>query len=222
MFALFLIIIFSLSDAITSTNNEYYLSNRSARDKYYANDYYTPMNNNHNHHHHSNVISPNGNNQIINNTMNNTNKFINNNALDNRPSNSHDASNGAISLINNIFSIYKPKKYSPLSCRSGAVAKTQKMSISKSMNVPSTVRPLGAPYNDFLTSLKRPLTIAPSCFTTQKRNWSIPSSGSVDQAHFKIIPEKTGLKISPLYRFGYEDDSKLRLKCTARPLLFPI
>lgn len=209
-------------ESITSTNNEYFLLNRSARDRYYD-EYYIPMNNNHHFHHHSNVIGPNGNNQI-NNTINNTNKFINNNVVDDRPSNSHDASNGAISLINNIFSIYKPKKYSPLSCRSGVVTSTQKIStgISKSMNVPSTVRPLGAPYNDFLTSMKRPLTIAPSCFKTQKRTWSIPSSASVDQAHFKIIPEKTGLKISPLYRFGYEDDSKLRLKCTARPLLFPI
>lgn len=164
------------------------------------------------HHHHINDMDLPDNNKIYNNN--------NNNDAMNGGNNTHV--NGAISLINNIFSIYKPRKYSPVSsCRTAAA--NQKMgSITKCMNVPSTVRPLGAPYNDFLTSMKRPLTITSSCFTTQKRNWNVPSSASVDQAHFKIIPEKTGLKISPLYRFGYEDDSKLRLKCTARPLLFPL
>lgn len=148
------------------------------------------------------------------NNINSNGKIINedtqhDNHIDQVPNN-----NGTISLINNIFSIYKPRKYSPVNCR---VA-----SQGKNMNTSSTVRPLGAPCNDFLTSMKRPLTIAPSCFTTIKPTWSNPSSTVVDQPHFKIIPEKTGLKISPLYRFGYEDNSKLRLKCTARPLLFPL
>lgn len=210
-------------------NNDYL--NRNGRERFYDNclpsaEYYPSMINNNN----QNLISPNGNSAITKghhqiSTMDiEDNKIINNNnnldSLDD--ANTHmngQESNGAISLINNIFSIYKPRKYSPVSCR----AASQKVcGVTKCMNVPSTVRPLGAPYNDFLTSMKRPLTITPSCFTTQKRNWIVPSSASVDQAHFKIIPEKTGLKISPLYRFGYEDDSKLRLKCTARPLLFPL
>lgn len=210
--------------------NEYVLSNRNTRDCYYDNclsssEYYPAIGNNNN----QNLISPNGNSVInknhhqINSMDMDDNKIINNNntvdALDDGNAMNSQESNGAISLINNIFSIYKPRKYSPVSCRA---AGQKACGITKSMNVPSTVRPLGAPYNDFLTSMKRPLTITPSCFTTQKRNWVVPSSASVDQAHFKIIPEKTGLKISPLYRFGYEDDSKLRLKCTARPLLFPL
>lgn len=127
---------------------------------------------------------------------------------------------GAINLINNIFSIYKPRKYSPINCRS-TDSQMKPTQVTKIMNVPSTVRPLGAPYNDFITSMKRPLTISSSCFTS-KRPWTGPTP-SVDQPYFKIIPQKTGLKISPLYPFGFDDDDyKSRLKCTARPLLFPI
>lgn len=122
--------------------------------------------------------------------------------------------NPALSLINNIFSIYKPKKYAQENCRT----RTKPEPMTKSMNVSSTVRPLGAPYNDFMTSIKRPLTITPPRYNANRT-----FSATIDQPHFKIIPEKTGLKISPLYRFGYGiDDSKLRLKCTARPLLFPL
>lgn len=232
----------------SSQDNEFMLSNR--RERYYDNclsstsEFYPTASNSNN----QNIINPNGNsainkshhqinnmhldNKIINNNNSSTNKNNNNHTNDNNNINNMDPlddgnaninsqeSNGAISLINNIFSIYKPRKYSPVSCRAASQKST--CGITKSMNVPSTVRPLGAPYNDFLTSMKRPLTITPSCFTTQKRNWIMSPTASVDQAHFKIIPEKTGLKISPLYRFGYEDDSKLRLKCTARPLLFPL
>ncbi|XP_055319524.1 homeobox protein 2-like [Sitodiplosis mosellana] len=223
----------------SSQDNEYLLSNRSARARYYDNclsstsEFYPTISSNINNNNNQNVISPNGNRTIneghhqINNMHSDDNKINNNNNNNNNVDSLDDGnaninsqeSNGAISLINNIFSIYKPRKYSPVSCRA---ASQKACGITKSMNVPSTVRPLGAPYNDFLTSMKRPLTITPSCFTTQKRNWIMPPTASVDQAHFKIIPEKTGLKISPLYRFGYEDDSKLRLKCTARPLLFPL
>lgn len=118
----------------------------------------------------------------------------------------------AISLINNIFSIYKPKKYSPVNCHTAAVTAPpighMKSVQSKKMNVTSTIRPLGAPQNDFITSLKRPLLVQPS--------------PCIEQPHFKIIPQKTGLKISPLYRFDFDgDENKFRLKSTARPLLFP-
>lgn len=113
--------------------------------------------------------------------------------------------NSALSLINNIFSIYKPKKYSPLNCHSQQIG--VKPVQCKKMNVPSTIRPLGAPQNDFMTSLKRPLLVTPT--------------PCVEQPRFKIIPEKTGLKISPLYRFDFDDSPKVQLKSTARPLLFP-
>lgn len=196
---------------------------RNARERMYDNDYYSPepeceltngsiMSNNNHQYQYGNAISDG---KIIN---NNNNININNN-LDNSRCGPIQDTAASINLIDNIFSIYKPRKYSPVNCRPTNKHAT---STTKCMNVPSTVRPLGAPCNDFLTSMKRPLTIAPSCFTAQKRSWPIQPSASVDQAHFKIIPEKTGLKISPLYRFGYEDDSRLRLKCTARPLLFPL
>lgn len=130
------------------------------------------------------------------------------------------------SLISNIFSIYKPKKYSPLNCNTtlnqphytdedntnmnhnGSLANhsNKPFRASKKMNVASTVRPLGAPANDFITSLKRPLMVTPS--------------PCVEQPHFKIIPEKTGLKISPLYRFDYDNgERKFMLRSTARPLM---
>lgn len=132
------------------------------------------------------------------------------------------------SLISNIFSIYKPKKYSPLNCNSTlhpshftdddhnmnhnlnhSNHSSKIFRASKKMNVASTIRPLGAPANDFITSLKRPLMVTPS--------------PCVEQPHFKIIPEKTGLKISPLYRFDYDNgERKFMLRSTARPLMmFP-
>ncbi|KAL5288903.1 STAC3.2 family protein [Megaselia abdita] len=113
--------------------------------------------------------------------------------------------NSALSLINNIFSIYKPNKYSPVNCQLNNETKPDPC---KKMNVPSTTRPLGCgPHpthtSEFMPSMKRPLII------------------SSEHPHFKIIPEKTGLKISPLYRFEFGDKSKHKLTSTARPLLFP-
>lgn len=126
----------------------------------------------------------------------------NNNNMENNNS-------SAISLINNIFSIYKPKKYSPVNCHSQQFSvNNSKSEPCKKMNVPSTIRPLGAPQNEFITSMKRPLLVS-------------SSSSSIDQPNFKIIPQKTGLKISPLYRFDFCGDDKFKLKSTARPLLFP-
>ncbi|KAL7737367.1 hypothetical protein ACLKA6_012978 [Drosophila palustris] len=127
----------------------------------------------------------------------------------------HHASAGghsALSLINNIFSIYKPNKYSPENCQLNYESKPEPC---KKMNVPSTRRPLGAVSgntshghgHEFLhSSMKRPLLV------------------SGDQPHFKIIPEKTGLKISPLLaydEYGGGDKSHHRLSSTARPLMLP-
>ncbi|EDW85683.1 uncharacterized protein Dwil_GK23023 [Drosophila willistoni] len=115
----------------------------------------------------------------------------------------------ALSLINNIFSIYKPNKYSPENCQMNYESKPEPC---KKMNVPSTRRPLGAaaaphPHDYMPSSMKRPLLV------------------SGDQPHFKIIPEKTGLKISPLLAYdeygGGDKASHLRLSSTARPLMLP-
>ncbi|XP_033253611.1 uncharacterized protein LOC117192989, partial [Drosophila miranda] len=132
----------------------------------------------------------------------------------------HHASAGghsALSLINNIFSIYKPNKYSPENCQMNYESKPEPC---KKMNVPSTRRPLGAaahphphPHEYMHSSMKRPLLV------------------SADQPHFKIIPEKTGLKISPLLSYdeyggsgcggGSIEKSHHRLSSTARPLMLP-
>ncbi|KAH8290485.1 hypothetical protein KR054_003539 [Drosophila jambulina] len=117
----------------------------------------------------------------------------------------------ALSLINNIFSIYKPNKYSPENCQMNYESKPEPC---KKMNMPSTRRPLGAatmqhPPHDYVhSSMKRPLLV------------------SADQPHFKIIPEKTGLKISPLlsyedYGGGEKASHHHRLSSTARPLMLP-
>uniref|UniRef100_A0A1A9ZDZ3 SH3 domain-containing protein n=1 Tax=Glossina pallidipes TaxID=7398 RepID=A0A1A9ZDZ3_GLOPL len=111
----------------------------------------------------------------------------------------------ALSLINNIFSIYKPNKYAPQNCHYNNETKPEPC---KKMNVPSTRRPLGAPHSEYMHSMKRPLIV------------------STEQPHFKIIPEKTGLKISPFYNYDHEEyeekpQTRLKLTSTARPLMLP-
>lgn len=138
----------------------------------------------------------------------------------NRSNAFNSTNSNAISLINNIFSIYKPNKYSPLNCHTQQIG-LNKPQPCKKMNVSSTIRPLGGggvgssshhhPHhqhhkNDFMTSLKRPLLVSPQF--------------NQEQARFKIIPDKTGLKISPLYRFEFGGKNQYKLKSTARPLLF--
>lgn len=109
----------------------------------------------------------------------------------------------ALNLINNIFSIYKPNKYAAQNSHFNET----KPEPCKKMNVPSTRRPLGAPHSQYMHSMKRPLIV------------------STEQPHFKIIPEKTGLKISPFYNYDedFEDkpQSRLKLTSTARPLMLP-
>lgn len=121
----------------------------------------------------------------------------------------HPAAGGhsALNLINNIFSIYKPNKYAAQNCHYNNETKPEPC---KKMNVPSTRRPLGAPHSEYMHSMKRPLIV------------------STEQPHFKIIPEKTGLKISPFYNYDeYEDkqqqpqQTRLKLTSTARPLMLP-
>ncbi|XP_046810174.1 uncharacterized protein LOC111683171, partial [Lucilia cuprina] len=121
----------------------------------------------------------------------------------------HPAAGGhsALNLINNIFSIYKPNKYAAQNSAHYNNNDT-KPEPCKKMNVPSTRRPLGAPHSEYMHSMKRPLIV------------------STEQPHFKIIPEKTGLKISPFYNYDeFEDKPKqqtrLKLTSTARPLMLP-
>uniref|UniRef100_A0A182SAG8 Uncharacterized protein n=1 Tax=Anopheles maculatus TaxID=74869 RepID=A0A182SAG8_9DIPT len=146
----------------------------------------------------------------------------------------------AISFLNNIFSIYKPNKYSPLNCH---VEQNYLKNIpTKKMNIvaSSAARPLGAASSDRHTatgggggggdpsSTKRPLTVHPakpsvaSIASAARRNAARPQSTKDPQARFQIIPEKTGVKISPLYRLDAQDYRRARykLKSTSRPLSF--
>lgn len=132
------------------------------------------------------------------------------------------------SLLNNIFSIYKPNKYSPLNCQQSMIDKNNRiksLKLAKKINRSSRLRPLGETTGTnrtpiFISSCNRPLMITSS-------PPFLPSPHPTrDQARFQIIPEKTGLKISPLYRLDYEHGLNNRkhkynyLKSTTRPLTF--
>ncbi|XP_053663938.1 uncharacterized protein LOC128713100 [Anopheles marshallii] len=142
----------------------------------------------------------------------------------------------AISFLNNIFSIYKPNKYSPLNCH---VEQNYLKNIpAKKMNIvaSSASRPLGTGSDQTRrttggdpSSTKRPLTVHPSKLsvasvaTAARRNAARQPQPTKDpQARFQIIPEKTGVKISPLYRLDAQDYRRARykLKSTSRPLSF--
>uniref|UniRef100_A0A336K301 CSON012985 protein n=1 Tax=Culicoides sonorensis TaxID=179676 RepID=A0A336K301_CULSO len=138
--------------------------------------------------------------------------------------------NHRFSLLNNIFSIYKPNKYSHLNCQQSLIEKNNRiksLKLTKKINRSSALRPLGETLTRsrnqnpvFMSSCNRPLMIASS-------PPFLPSPHPTrDQARFQIIPEKTGLKISPLYRLDYEHGLNNRkhkysyLKSTTRPLTF--
>ncbi|XP_058065889.1 uncharacterized protein LOC131215516, partial [Anopheles bellator] len=139
----------------------------------------------------------------------------------------------AISFLNNIFSIYKPNKYSPLNCH---VEQNYLKNIpAKKMNIvaSSAARPLGARGAEAAasdtSSTKRPLTVHPAKTQTGgassagARRSARPLASTKDpQARFQIIPDKTGVKISPLYRLDAQDYRRARykLKSTSRPLSF--
>lgn len=165
----------------------------------------------------------------------------NNNHIDAKRSIASDANNNPISFINDF---YKPTKYSPLNSKQHDYF--QKILPPKKMNIPSTARPLGlvTPHDDYMISMKRPLTInniIESPLGTPPISDSYYHDDNMERAKFQIIPNKTGLKISPLYNFErdnfhnnvnsinnvfYENcnniinKGKNKLKSTARPLLF--
>ncbi|XP_058123241.1 uncharacterized protein LOC131294316, partial [Anopheles ziemanni] len=146
----------------------------------------------------------------------------------------------AISFLNNIFSIYKPNKYSPLNCH--GEQNYLKNIPAKKMNIvaSSSARPLGAGSSQGVSgvgvdtsSTKRPLTVHPTgkpsvasvanaAARRSARSGPPPASTKDPQARFQIIPDKTGVKISPLYRLDAQDYRRARykLKSTSRPLSF--
>jgi hypothetical protein len=168
----------------------------------------------------------------------------------NNKTNSHSQKENSMNLLNNIFSIYKPSKYSPLNCSTKQHDNFMKILPPKKINISSTQRPLGivtTPKADheFTSSMKRPLLLkdiidSPSSplSPTYDANATTPmfypsSDDNVEQAKFQIIPNKTGLKISKLYSFDYSNANgthinsvnfnskpKNKLKSTSRPLLF--
>lgn len=160
--------------------------------------------------------------------------YVNEEPLAETPFNKYRDSVGRshrFSLLNNIFSIYKPNKYSPLNCQQSMIDKNNRiksLKLAKKINRSSRLRPLGdatparcTNHNPvFISSCNRPLMITSS-------PPFLPSPHPTrDQARFQIIPEKTGLKISPLYRLDYEHGLNNRkhkhnyLKSTMRPLTF--
>lgn len=154
----------------------------------------------------------------------------------------HDANNNPISFIDDFF---KATKYSPLNSKQQDYF--QKILPTKKMNIPSTVRPLGivTPQDDFFLSMKRPLTLnniieSPMGTPPPLTHHHHFNDENLETAKFQIIPNKTGLKISPLYNFEHDhfhnvnsfnnifyencnnliNKGKNKLKSTARPLLF--
>lgn len=160
----------------------------------------------------------------------------NNNHIEGKKSTAHDANNNPINFINDF---YKPTKYSPLNSKQHDYF--QKILPPKKMNISSTARPLGivTPQDDFMMSMKRPLTLnnESPMGTPHITNNSYYHDDNMETAKFQIIPNKTGLKISPLYNFDHDsfhnvrsfnnvfcnnilNKSKNKLKSSARPLLF--
>jgi len=141
--------------------------------------------------------------------------------------NESDANNNPISFINDF---YKPTKYSPLNSK--RLDYFQKILPPKKINISSTARPLGLvtpnDHVEYGASMKRPLTLSniiespvhDSAFTYNN------CDESTEHPKFEIIPKKTGLKISPLYNFEFDNchnsiiSNTCKLKSTARPLIF--
>lgn len=166
----------------------------------------------------------------------------NNNPIDAKKSITSDANNNPINFINDF---YKLTKHSPLNSMQHDYF--QKILPPKKMNIPSTARPLGmvTPQDDYMISMKRPLTlnnvIESPMGTPPVSDTSFYHDENTERAKFQIIPNKTGLKISPLYNFEHDNyhnnvnsfnnvfyencnniinKSKTKLKSTARPLSF--
>lgn len=135
-----------------------------------------------------------------------------------RNNNNISNNSSAISFLNNIFSIYKPSKYSPLNCH---VEHNYLKNIpAKKMNIANPSGCVGNPHRELDNSVKRPLTVHPSKQYSQRSHHGTRSHKD-PQAKFQIIPDKTGLKISPLYETSADyRKTKYKLKSTSRPLSF--
>lgn len=117
----------------------------------------------------------------------------------------------AFSLLNNIFSIYKPNKYSPLNCHQPGTTQTTTNTIATDKN--NRLKSIKSNKLSLLSSTARPLGVYPSiCKSSTSRPLMIGSepafmhASSLDLPQFQIIPQKTGLKISPLYQ-SYPESS---------------
>lgn len=141
----------------------------------------------------------------------------------------HARDRNAFSLLNNIFSIYKPNKYSPLNCHQQLEeTKNNRLKSLKVMkvNALSSTRPLGIPRSPsvppYISSGSRPLVI----YDTPPPLSMLPdlSPTLMDRPRFQIIPHKTGVKVTPLYRLEYDHGltgkHKYKLKSNVRPLTF--
>lgn len=141
-----------------------------------------------------------------------------------------DANNNPINFINDF---YKPTKYSPLNSK--RLDYFQKILPPKKINISSTARPLGLitsnDHIEYAASMKRPLTLSniiesPVHDSTTPTFTYNPCDESMEHPKFEIIPKKTGLKISPLYNFEFDNchsnimNNTCKLKSTARPLIF--
>lgn len=143
------------------------------------------------------------------------------------PHHLHHRDRNAFSLLNNIFSIYKPNKYSPLNCHQ--IEKNNRLKSLKTMkiNALSSTRPLGMPRSPsvppYISSGSRPLVI----YDHPPPPLLIPElhhHATMERPRFQIVPQKTGVKITPLYRLEYDHGMsgkhKYKLKSTTRPLMF--
>lgn len=151
-----------------------------------------------------------------------------------------DSNNNPVHFIDDIISSEKP---SPIDLKREEYF--QKVLPPKKLNFPSTTRPLGvaiASQEDVVTSTKRPLTlnnIVESPLGSPNQNNignNMFHDESKDFPKFHIIPNKTGLRISPLYDFNHHNShsrnfssiyssimrkkKKDDLKSTTRPLVF--
>lgn len=131
-----------------------------------------------------------------------------------------------LNLLNDLFSMHKPNKYSPLNCHQSEKTKNNRLKSQKvtKINALSSTRPLGLPRSPsippYLSSGTRPLVI----YNYDKSALLSELSSTMDRPRFQIIPHKTGVKVTPLYRLKYDHDlsgkHKCKLKSTTRPLAF--
>ncbi|XP_055602148.1 uncharacterized protein LOC129750953 [Uranotaenia lowii] len=128
-----------------------------------------------------------------------------------------DNGSHTINFLSNIFSIYKPSKYSSLNCH--MEPNYQKKFTTKNINDININRAI--PRSECGNSEILPLTLNSVKNSNHHHTAQEPRNQKDPQARFQIIPNKTGLKISPLYVSSADyRKTKYKLKSTSRPLSF--